>query len=149
MGSRGFAAAALVLAALALAPTAEARGIRLFHDSFSTAYRSPGGAVPTGTRVTLRLQITGGKAGAVTLRIEAGDPAAGTSKLSNLRMTRQGSYWKAVYRAPSQPSIVTYSFKIKTSRGVLWYGDDDSSSDVHKGGSGKTTASRGDSFQLT
>ena len=32
---------------------------------------------------------------------------------------------------------------------MLWYGDDDSGSDIRKGGTGKTTPFRGDSFRLT
>jgi hypothetical protein len=82
------ALAAVGLAALALVPAASARGLQLFHDSFSATYRSPGGADPTGTNVTLRLRVTGGKTKSVTLRLVAGNPATDTSRQSDVRMTR-------------------------------------------------------------
>jgi glycosidase len=149
MGSRkALAVAALGLAALAPAPTAAAK-VSPLHDSFSTAYRSPGGAVRTGSTVTLRLRVTGGKPSSVTLRVDAADPASDTSKLSNLKMTRRGAVWSAKYRTPAKPSLVAYSFRVKIGRSILWYGDDDSGTDVRKGGTGKATKFRGDAFKLT
>ena len=132
--------------ALALAPAAKAT---LFHDSFSPAYRSPGGAVPTSTPVRLRLRVTGERAKSVALRVEIGDPISDTSSVRMLRMKRAGAFWSVSYRTPAGPAIVSYSFRVSTPRGVRWYGDDDSSNDTRKGGTGRTTRSRGDSFQLT
>jgi glycosidase len=143
MGSRApLAVAALALAALAFAPSAGAQ-VRLLHDSFSTAYRSPGGAVATGTRVTLRLRVTGGKPKGVTLRVEA------AGRVSNLKLRRRGSIWSVAYRTPSRPAIVSYAFRVSMARGALWYGDDDSSADVRKGGAGRATRLRSDAFKLT
>src|SRR5688572_20144738 len=127
MGSRALLAAAA--ASLALAPAAEAQ-LRPFHDTFSAAYRSPGGAVGTGTPVTLRLRVTGGKPKGVTLRVEA------AGRVSNLKLRRRGSIWSVTYRTPSRPGIVSYSFRVTVGRRTLWYGDDDSSADVRKGGTG-------------
>jgi hypothetical protein len=45
---------AVGVCALALAPGAKAT---LLHDSFSPAYRSPGGAVAAGATVRLRLHV--------------------------------------------------------------------------------------------
>jgi glycosidase len=132
--------------ALALAPGAKAA---LVHDSFSPAYRSPTGAVPTGTNVRLRLRVTGGRAKAVALRVEVGDPATETSTLRVLKLKRAGAFWTVNYRTPSKPALVTYAFRVTTAKGVRWYGDDNSSSDTRKGGIGKTTRLRGDSFTLT
>jgi glycosidase len=135
-----------MVCAAALAPTAQAG---LLHDSFSPAYRSPGGAVPTGSTVRLRLRVTGERPKAVALRLEVGDPATETSTLRMLRLKRAGSFWSVSYRTPSKPVLVSYAFRVTTKRGVLWYGDDDSGNDTRKGGTGKTTRSRGDSFRLT
>ena len=132
--------------ATALAGTAEGA---FLHDSFSTTYRSPAGAVPTGTNVRLRLRATGERVRAVGLRVEVADPVTETATLRTLRMRRAGAFWTVSYRAPARPSLVAYSFRITTARGVRWYGDDDSGSDVRKGGSGRTTRTRADSFQLT
>jgi glycosidase len=138
------AVAALVL--FAAGPNAQPR---LFHDSFSPAYRSPGGAVPTGTNVRLRLRVTGERPRAVALRLEVGDPATDTSTLRTLKLKRAGTFWTATYRTPAKPALVSYAFRVTTKRGLLWYGDDDSGNDTRKGGTGKTTRTRGDSFQLT
>jgi glycosidase len=132
--------------ALALAGTAKAA---LLHDSFSPSYRSPVGAVPTGSSVRLRLRITGERVKAVALRLEVGDPASDTSTLRTLTLKRAGTFWTVTYRTPSKPALVSYSFRVTTKRGVLWYGDDDSGNDTRKGGTGKTTRARGDSFRLT
>jgi glycosidase len=132
--------------ALALAPGAHAT---IFHDSFSPAYRSPGGAVSTGSTVRLRLRVTGERARAVALRLEVGDPATDTAALRFLKLKRAGTFWSVNYRTPAQPAIVSYAFRVTTAHGVRWYGDDNSSADTTKGGTGKTTRQRGDNFHLT
>jgi glycosidase len=137
---------ALTVCAAALAPNAQAA---LLHDSFSPTYRSPGGAVPTGTSVRLRLRVTGERPKAVALRLEVGDPATETSTLRTLKLKRAGALWSVTYRTPSKPVLVSYAFRVTTKRGVFWYGDDDSGNDTRKGGTGKTTRTRGDSFKLT
>jgi len=137
-----------VLVAFALPTAANAAGGRLFHDSFSNTYRSPGGAVATGTSVTLRLRVTG-KARTAALKLVVADPATDTSKQVTRSMTRKGSFWSVTYQAPAKPALVSYSFRVTTKRGTLWYGDDDSGSDIRKGGTGTTTRFRGDSFRLT
>jgi glycosidase len=136
----------LTVCAGTLVPSAQAS---LLHDSFSPTYRSPGGAVPTGASVRLRLRVTGERPKAVALRLEVGDPATGTSTLRTLKLKRTGAFWSVTYRTPSKPALVSYAFRVTTKRGVLWYGDDDSGNDTRKGGTGKTTRSRGDSFRLT
>jgi glycosidase len=125
--------------ALALVGTAQAAYL---HDSFSATYRSPGGAVATGTSVTLRLRVTGVRAKSVTLRVE-------TTRVANLKMRRRGSVWSVTYRVPARPAIVSYSFRVDTGRRIVWYGDDNSGNDVNKGGTGKATRLRVDSFKLT
>lgn len=151
MGSRtAHIAPVLVLAVLALAPSAGAAPQpRLFHDTFGSAYRSPGGAVPTGTDVRLRVRVTGGKVKNVAVRVETGDPVTDTSTLRTLKMRRSGSSWVTTYRTPATPSLVAYAFRVTTARGVLWYGDDDSANDIHRGGTGKTTRSPHDAFKIT
>jgi glycosidase len=132
--------------ALALAPTAHAT---LLHDSFSPTYRSPGGAVPAGTTVRLRLRATGERVKAVALRVEAGDPLTETSTVRMLKLRRAGAFWSIAYRTPAQPALVSYAFRVTTAKGVRWYGDDDSSNDTRKGGTGKTTRLRNDAFRIT
>ena len=132
--------------ALALTPGA---GATLFHDSFSPVYRSPGGAVPAGTAVRLRLRVTGERVKAVALRVEVGDPVTETSTVRMVKAKRAGPFWSVNYKTPAKPALVTYAFRVTTAHGVRWYGDDNSSADTQKGGTGKTTRLRGDSFNLT
>jgi glycosidase len=132
--------------ALALAGTANAAFV---HDSFSPTYRSPGGAVPTGTNVRLRLRVTGERVKAVALRLEVANPVTETATVRTLKARRSGAYWSVTYRTPATPALVSYAFRITTARGVRWYGDDDSGNDTRKGGTGRVTRTRGDSFQLT
>jgi glycosidase len=142
---------ALAAAALALAftPTSGAGGVQMLHDTFSTAYRSPGGAVPAGTAVTLRLRVAKAKPSRVTIRLEIANPVTQTSVLANLKLRRRGSLWSAVYRTPARPAIVSYSFRVNLGRRTLWYGDDNSGTDTTKGGTGRMTSTRGDSFRIT
>jgi glycosidase len=137
-----------MVAGLVSAPNANA-ALRLFHDSFSTAYRSPSGAVPAGSRVTLRLRATGAVVRAVTLHVEGGDPSGGGGVLQNVTLRKRGAVWSVAYRTPARPVILKYSFRVRLARGTRWYGDDDSGTDIRKGGTGKTTSLRGDGFQLT
>ena len=132
---------ALAAAALFFAPAAEAR-VTLFHDSFNTTYRLPTGAVPTGTRVTLRLSVAGARPQSVAARLE-------TTRVSTVRMSKIGALWRATFRVPAAPTVVSYSFRVKIGRRTLWYGDDNSASDVTKGGTGRMTSSRGDNFHIT
>src|SRR5947208_15666650 len=110
MGSRLILALAVMgAAALAAASTAGATApLRLLHDSFSTAYRSPSGAVPAGSTVTLRLRATGGPVRGVTLHVEGGDPSGGGNVLQNLPMRRRGTLWTIGYRTPARPVILKY-----------------------------------------
>src|SRR5919204_6832083 len=150
LGSRRASAVAVAAAAaVTAAPAAATAPLRLFHDSFSTTYRSPPGAVPDGSTVTLRLRVTGARPRSVTLHVEGGDPIGGGVILQNVPMGRRGAVWSVAYRTPARPVILKYSFRVRLARGTRWYGDDDSGTDIHKGGTGRTTPFRGDAFQLT
>ena len=141
----------LALAVLAAAPAAGAARLRLLHDTFNSLYRSPFGAVPTGTKVTLRLRATGAKVRAVTLVAVRTDPATSASSPSSVRMRRRGSLWSATLPAPAKPAIVLYTFRVRTARGVVWYGDDygGEGDDVHEGGTGHTSTLQPAGFRLT
>ena len=146
MGSRVLLAATVV--ALAVAPAADG-AVRVVHDTFSTAYRSPAGAVPTGAPVTLRLRVTGARPSGVSLRVDVADPVSETSTLRTVKLRRRGALWSVAYRAPAEPALVSYTFRVRIGRRTLWYGDDNAGSDTTKGGLGRMSASRGDPFRLT
>ena len=139
MGSRTIGALVVAAAgALAAASSATAAPVRLFHDSFSTAYRSPGGAVPAGSKVTLRLRVTGARPTSVALRLEK----------RFVSMRRRGTTWGATVATPRTPSIVHYDFRVRVGRRTLWYGDD-GDTDTVRGGTGVTTAQEEVPYTLT
>ena len=147
--------ALVLLLAACIAPAssdaATAATTRAFHDTFDVRYRSPGGAVATGTRVRLRLRVTGAKAQSVTLRVDRGDPAADTQVRSFLPLRRAGAFWTVTLRTPAQPAILTYAFRVRVGKRVLWYGDDFGAADddVHQGGTGVQSGLDAQGFQLT
>ena len=134
MGSR-----AVLVAAVALVTAAPANAaIRLFHDTFNAQYRSPFGAVPAGSKVTLRLRVTGAKPTSVTVHVgRVFHP-----------MHRSGRLWSYAFTTPSTPSIVNYDFRVRIGRKTLWYGDD-GSADTLLGGTGVTSAQEGIPFAIT
>jgi glycosidase len=144
-------ALAAFLAACALPAPASAATARLFHDTFDPSYRSPGGAVATGTSVRLRLRVTGPKAQSVTLRVDRADPAAGTQTRSFLPLHRAGRFWSVTLRTPAQPAILAYVFRVRVAGRVLWYGDDfgGADDDLHQGGTGIQSALDAQGFQLS
>src|SRR5438132_9070643 len=108
MGSRGQFVLLVLVAVLTVPTRADAASLKLVHDSFSTVYRSPFGAVPAGSKVTLQLRVTGGHAKAVTLRV-----TVGSGKTKNVHMLRRGTFWRATLKMPSSPAVVNYDFRVR------------------------------------
>jgi len=132
---------ALVLAAAVVAvPAAPARAatVKLFHESFDAKYRTPFGAVPAGSKVTLRLRVTGAKPRSVALHLEKRFVA----------MRRSGQVWSATAAIPRAPSIVHYDFRVRVGRRTLWYGDNGDTDDI-RGGTGITTAQEQVGYTIT
>ena len=146
MGSKVVLVAAIAL--LAAAPANAA--IRLYHNTFQTTYRQPLGAVPAGATVALRLKISGGKPTSVQLKVSASDPASTnrTQKTYAMRRIGRTPYWKAALRTPSTPAIVSYEFRVRFRHKTLWYGDN-GDADILRGGTGVTTRTEGEPFELT
>ncbi|MDX6409580.1 MAG: hypothetical protein QOE13_2651 [Gaiellaceae bacterium] len=144
-------AVVVLFAACAFPAPVEAAGPRLFHDTFDPAYRSPGGAVATGTSVRLRLRVIGAKAQSVRLRVDTGDPAAETQTRRLVSLHRAGRFWTGILRAPARPAILSYVFRVQAGGRVLWYGDDfgTADDDVHQGGTGVQSPLDAQGFQLT
>ena len=136
MGSR---VALALAAALVLVPAAPAAATpRLFHDSFDARYRSPFGAVSAGSKVTLRLRVTGARPTSVALHLEK----------RFVRMRGRGALWSATVATPRVPSIVHYDFRVRLGRRTLWYGDN-GDTDTLRGGTGVTTAQEQVAYTLT
>jgi glycosidase len=127
------AAAGLVPATPAAAATA-----KLFHDSFDAKYRTPFGAVPAGSKVTLRLRVTGARPRSVALHLERRFVA----------MRRTAQMWGTTVAVTRTPSIVHYDFRVRVGRRTLWYGDN-GDTDTVRGGTGITTAQEQVPYTLT
>jgi len=125
----------------------------LYHDSRSDLYRSPGGAVPAGTRVTLRLRAGAGDLTGATVRVwDTSVPAFGTSPGAQvlIPMTlaatdRTGGehgydYWEATLATPAQPSLYYYRFIVRDGPTTRYLEDDvpgnGGSGEANDGGSG-------------
>ncbi len=134
MGSRFVVTA--VIAIVAASPAKAA--LRLFHDTFNAQYRNPFGAVPAGSKVTLRLRVTGGKPTSVALHAGSAFHA----------MRRRGRLWSYVLTTPTTPQIVNYDFRVRVGRRTLWYGDN-GTADVLLGGTGATTTTELQPFTIT
>jgi cyclomaltodextrinase len=126
----------MVVALFAAGPANAA--VRLFHDTFNAQYRSPFGAVPAGSKVILRLRVTGGKPKSVSLHVGRAFHA----------MRRKGTLWNYTLTTPSKPQIVNYDFRVRIGRKILWYGDN-GSADVLLGGTGVTSSLEGVPFAIT
>jgi glycosidase len=137
MGSRlAFAFSAALL--LAPAASGAATAPRLFHDSFDARYRTPFGAVPAGSRVTLRLRVTGARPRSVALHLEKHFVA----------MRRRGTLWSTTVAMPRTASVVHYDFRVRIGRRTLWYGDNGDTDEI-RGGTGITTATEQVGYTIT
>lgn len=88
----------------------------LFHDSRQAKYRTPFGAQPTGTQVTLGLDVLGLTEGAVFLRLW-------TNQETLVPMVEQSpGFYTATITLPESPGLLWYYFCIQTSGDTVSYG---------------------------
>ena len=139
----------------ALAVDGEISDIDLAHDSRDDLYRTPFGAVPAGTKVTLRLRAAAGDLSEATIRvwdgleelqamvpmeIAATDPTEGEHGYD---------YWQATLSTPGKPTVLYYRF-IARDGSATRYVEDDIAADGaavpegNDGGSGRVYAASPD-----
>jgi glycosidase len=111
----------------------------LYHDTYSTAYRSPFGAVPAGSHVVLKLRTAAHGASSVSLNVTHQDQnhnPTGTSQqaLKLTKHTKKYDYWSTTL-TPAQIGIDLYSFHVKKGSASAWYGGTASS----EGGPGQAS----------
>lgn len=96
----------------------------LLHNSWDAAYRAPFGAVPAGTRVTLRLRTASKGASRVALYLHTSDQFGqpiGTSHRSMKRTAgKRYDLWTTTVTPPSI-GVYTYTFQIKQGGRTAWY----------------------------
>ena len=87
----------------------------LFHDSRQPDYRSPFGAVPVGTRITLHLDIRDLTPIRVFVRLW-------TDRETLIPMEPvSAERYGAAFDAPAEPGLLWYYFQIETSEGTVFY----------------------------
>lgn len=116
-----------------------------FHDSQQKKYRSLFGAVPTGARITLRLDVFCPEVQRVELRLwqEAGAHNGETL----IPMVKNGAepYYTAQLQLPHRGCLIWYYFIIKSSTSVQYYGNNSE----NLGGQGQVYDHEPPSFQIT
>ena len=135
----------------------------LLHDTFNTDYRSPFGARPAGSSVTLRMRTEHLNINAVTLRVYQLNPDHESSTPYNLNVPYvsndgQYDYWQVSPALPTTPTILYYKFELLRGNdgpggGMTdWYSDDyaDDHDNLGQGGTGTPSHSEPQqSFQLS
>jgi glycosidase len=97
----------------------------LLHNSWSSAYRSPFGAVPAGTAVRLRLRTarTGvDRVDLVTRQVDiAGKQVASkTLRMKTVSRSSRYAYWQANFTPPSV-GVYRYFFRLRHGTASAWY----------------------------
>jgi glycosidase len=134
----------------------------LRHDTFDSYYRSPFGAVPAGSNVTLRFRTERLDVDGVSLRVYQYNPATNSTAgpadypLSFLedRVENGTSYaiWSYTLATPATPAILYYKFRVQDRQDEDWYSDDyaDDHDNLRQGGAGTPSDNEPfPSFQIT
>lgn len=116
----------------------------LGHNSRDTLYRNPGGAVSTGTAVTLRLRAASGDL--QEARVRVWNDRLNTSAMYDMTRVATGvalpndpgpyEFWEATLPASADPTVYWYRFVVKDGTKTAYYADDD----ARTGGWGEATA---------
>lgn len=143
------------------APTGiDARALR--HDTFDNYYRSPFGATPAGTSVTLRLRTAHTNVEGVALRVYQYDTATDTTAnavdypLTFLENRTEGGtlydVWSITLPTPIKPAILYYKFRVTSGVSSAFYSDAyaDDHDNLNQGGEGEASNTEPfPAFQIT
>lgn len=95
----------------------------LLHDPRLLSYRSPFGAVPAGTAVTLRLRTAHNGASSVALySVQTTSHAAAHRSLTLETRGKKYDVWRVAF-IPRDVAIYAYDFLVKKGKNKRWYGD--------------------------
>ena len=129
-----------------LAPDGRIDEVDLAHDSRSDLYRTPFGAVPAGTEVTLRIRATAGDLTEATVRVW--DELEGIQALVPMAVVasdrtvgeRGVDYWQATIRTSAKPTVLWYRFIVRDGPATRYLEDDppDDGAAVPEGADGGT-----------
>jgi glycosidase len=128
-----------------------------YHNSRNLTFRSPFGAVTTGTTVTLRIHTPAGLPDSVLLRVYDLDAQTQAFyEMTKVLTTPQGfDYWEYKLKTPDKPTVLQYRFIIRKGDTLIYYEDDTKDEKgtyniAKKGGTGTAlTDSRNQNWQIT
>ncbi len=142
--------------------TGDIQFLGLRHDTFDGYYRSPFGAVPAGSNVTLRFRTDHFDVDGVSVRVYTYNPATDTTTgpvdfpMTFLENRTENSIlydiWTRTLATPSTPSILFYKFRIIDGADVAFYSDNpaDDHDNLNQGGEGAASDSEPfPAFQIT
>jgi len=134
----------------------------LRHDTFDSYYRSPFGAVPAGSNVTLRFRTDHFDVDGVSVRVYTYNPATDTTTgpvdypMTFLENRTEGStlydIWTRTITTPSSPAILYYKFRVTDGVDEDFYSDSyaDDHDNLNQGGEGTASDSEPfPAFQIT
>jgi glycosidase len=142
--------------------TGDIHFLGLRHDTFDAYYRSPFGAVPAGSNITLRFRTEHFDVDGVSVRVYTYNPASDTTTgpvdfpMTFLENRTENSVlydiWTRTLTAPAAPAILYYKFRITDGADVAFYSDAyaDDHDNLNQGGEG--AANDGEpfpAFQIT
>ncbi|HJQ26123.1 MAG TPA: alpha-amylase family glycosyl hydrolase [Blastocatellia bacterium] len=134
----------------------------LRHDTFDDYYRSPFGAVPAGTSVTVRFRTDHFDVDGVSVRVYTYDPATDMTTgpvdypMTFLENRTENStlydIWTRTLATPAAPAVLYYKFRITDGSTVAFYSDAyaDDHDNLNQGGEGAASDSEPfPAFQIT
>ncbi|MGI8549852.1 MAG: hypothetical protein ACR2PL_03485, partial [Dehalococcoidia bacterium] len=108
--------------------------LALYHDGWDSYYRSPFGATPTGSHLTLRLR-SATAVNRASLYLVASN---GSTKPYDMQLQTHDArhdFWSVTLTMPRTAGDLSYYFRAAAGKTVRWYGDNNS---VGDGGIGRT-----------
>ncbi|MCB6993378.1 4-alpha-glucanotransferase [bacterium 210820-DFI.6.37] len=118
--------------------------IKCCHDSQKKEYRNPGGAVPSGTLLTIRLKAEA-ESGPVLCRLNLWQETKGDERLAMERELSEKEEVFSVSFVTPEPKLCWYYFVIESQEGVFYYGNNPEQS----GGEGQLYDHIPPAFQIT
>ncbi len=116
----------LLSAASLVAQDASIEREALWHDSRDDLYRTPGGAAPLGTTITLRLRAAAGDLDSASVRVYRSADQSQTLLPMTVTATTPDGYdlWEAAVDVGQRATVYYYRFLVTKGDETLYYEDD-------------------------
>ena len=100
-------------------------GTAIYHDSRSDRYRSPFGAQPFGTDITLRLRTARNDVEAVDQVVANLEGSGGFSQpMTKVATSENYDWWEGMINNGDRPTVWNYHFQLRDGEASLIYADD-------------------------